>query len=98
MMNIAETLLHGLKAYGAGENFGIPGDFALPFFKVAGPMGGDGRRVATRAEPAQALAHPAATRGRCQRIESMTPRGATSATPRPFVAGVKRPDAVKEAA
>ena len=33
-MNVAEALLHGLKAYGAGEVFGIPGDFALPFFKV----------------------------------------------------------------
>ena len=29
-----EALLHGLKDYGAGEIFGIPGDFALPFFKV----------------------------------------------------------------
>ena len=34
-MNVAEALLHGLKDYGAGEIFGIPGDFALPFFKVA---------------------------------------------------------------
>ncbi len=34
-MNVAQALLHGLKAYGAGEMFGIPGDFALPFFKVA---------------------------------------------------------------
>ena len=33
-VNIAEALLQGLKAYGAGEIFGIPGDFALPFFKV----------------------------------------------------------------
>ncbi len=33
-MNVATALLHGLKAYGAGEIFGIPGDFALPFFKV----------------------------------------------------------------
>ena len=33
-MNIAEALLQGLKAYGAGEIFGIPGDFALPFFKI----------------------------------------------------------------
>ena len=33
-MNVAEALLHGLKTYGAGEIFGIPGDFALPFFKV----------------------------------------------------------------
>ena len=34
-MNVASALLHALRAYGAGEVFGIPGDFALPFFKVA---------------------------------------------------------------
>jgi indolepyruvate decarboxylase len=34
-VNVAHALLRGLKAYGAGEIFGIPGDFALPFFKVA---------------------------------------------------------------
>src|SRR3954470_13348096 len=33
-MNVAQALLHGLRDYGAGEVFGIPGDFALPFFKV----------------------------------------------------------------
>lgn len=33
-MRVAEALLHGLKDHGAGEIFGIPGDFALPFFKV----------------------------------------------------------------
>jgi len=33
-MNLAESLLHALKAYGAEEIFGIPGDFALPLFKV----------------------------------------------------------------
>jgi indolepyruvate decarboxylase len=33
-MNIAEALLQALKDHGAGEVFGIPGDFALPFFKV----------------------------------------------------------------
>ena len=30
---LAHVLLDALKAYGAGEIFGIPGDFALPFFK-----------------------------------------------------------------
>ncbi|MBY4676179.1 indolepyruvate/phenylpyruvate decarboxylase [Marinobacterium arenosum] len=34
-MNLAEVLLHALKAHGVQEIFGIPGDFALPFFKVA---------------------------------------------------------------
>ncbi len=33
-MQLGETLLHALKAHGAREIFGIPGDFALPFFKV----------------------------------------------------------------
>ncbi len=33
-MKLAEALLHALKANGAREIFGIPGDFALPFFKV----------------------------------------------------------------
>ncbi len=33
-MNLAESLLHALRDYGAREIFGIPGDFALPLFKV----------------------------------------------------------------
>ena len=33
-MNLAEMLLHTLKAHGAQEIFGLPGDFALPLFKV----------------------------------------------------------------
>ena len=33
-MNLAEQLLSALKAYGVKEIFGIPGDFALPLFKV----------------------------------------------------------------
>ena len=32
-MNLAERLLHALKARGATEVFGIPGDFALPLFR-----------------------------------------------------------------
>ena len=35
-MNVSEALLHALKAAGAGQIFGIPGDFALPFFKAVG--------------------------------------------------------------
>jgi indolepyruvate decarboxylase len=34
MPTLATALLEGLKAYGASEIFGIPGDFVLPFFKV----------------------------------------------------------------
>ena len=33
-MNLAQALLHALKEHGASEIFGIPGDFALPFFRV----------------------------------------------------------------
>ena len=33
-MNLAESLLHGLADHGAREIFGIPGDFALPLFRV----------------------------------------------------------------
>jgi len=32
-MKLAHALLQALKAYGAHEIFGIPGDFALPFFR-----------------------------------------------------------------
>lgn len=33
-MNLTESLLHALKANGARQIFGIPGDFALPFFRI----------------------------------------------------------------
>ncbi len=33
-MNVIEALLDALAARGAGEIFGIPGDFALPFFRI----------------------------------------------------------------
>lgn len=33
-MQLASALLHALRDHGAREIFGIPGDFALPFFKV----------------------------------------------------------------
>jgi indolepyruvate decarboxylase len=33
-MNLSQALLNALKAHGAREIFGIPGDFALPFFRV----------------------------------------------------------------
>ncbi|MES2951890.1 MAG: indolepyruvate/phenylpyruvate decarboxylase [Pseudomonadota bacterium] len=33
-MNLTESLLHALKAHGATRIFGIPGDFALPFFRT----------------------------------------------------------------
>ena len=33
-MNLVESLLSALKAHGARQIFGIPGDFALPFFRI----------------------------------------------------------------
>ena len=38
-MNLAQQLLHALKNHGVSEIFGIPGDFALPFFKVVEESG-----------------------------------------------------------
>jgi indolepyruvate decarboxylase len=39
MTTLATALLQGLKAYGAREIFGIPGDFVLRFFKVVEESG-----------------------------------------------------------
>ena len=33
-MKLTESLLQALKAHGARQIFGIPGDFALPFFRI----------------------------------------------------------------
>jgi indolepyruvate decarboxylase len=33
-MNLTESLLHALKRHGATQIFGIPGDFALPYFRI----------------------------------------------------------------
>jgi indolepyruvate decarboxylase len=33
-MNLTESLLHALKKHGARQIFGIPGDFALPYFRI----------------------------------------------------------------
>ncbi len=59
------------------------------FAELAGPLGGDGVRVATRRALADALARAYATRGRFQLIEVMLPRGQTSDTLARFVAGFK---------
>jgi indolepyruvate decarboxylase len=60
------------------------------FAEMAAGMGGDGVRVATRAELKQALDRAMATRGRFQLIEITIPRGVLSATLARYVAGVKR--------
>ena len=59
------------------------------FAELAGPLGGDGVRVHTRAELVAALARAHATRGRFQLIEVMLPRGQTSDTLARFVAEFK---------
>lgn len=38
-MNLVEALLDALAERGAGEIFGIPGDFALPFFRIVEESG-----------------------------------------------------------
>ncbi|MBL8512588.1 MAG: indolepyruvate/phenylpyruvate decarboxylase [Betaproteobacteria bacterium] len=38
-MTLVESLLHALKAHGGRQIFGIPGDFALPFFRIAETSG-----------------------------------------------------------
>jgi indolepyruvate decarboxylase len=38
-MNLTEAPLHALKANGARQIFGIPGDFALPFFRIVEESG-----------------------------------------------------------
>lgn len=57
---------------------------------LATALGGDGRRVATRAGLAAALEAAVTTRGRFQLVEAMIPRGVLSPTLRRFVDGQKR--------
>ena len=70
-VNLAQSLLHALKAHGAKEIFGIPGDFALPFFKVIEESGilplytlshEPVRRLRRRRRRARALARSASPR------------------------------------
>jgi indolepyruvate decarboxylase len=67
------------------------------FAEAAASLGGDGRRVRTRAELASALEDASRTRARFQLVEVMIPRGVLSATLSRFVAGVKRLHAPAEA-
>ena len=60
------------------------------FAEMANGMGGEGRRVFTRAELKDALDHALKTRGHFQLIEAMIPRGVLSDTLSRFVAGQKR--------
>ncbi|MES2300387.1 MAG: indolepyruvate/phenylpyruvate decarboxylase [Pseudomonadota bacterium] len=60
------------------------------FADMAGPLGGDGYRVSTRASLRAALRLALETRGRFQLIEAMIPRGVLSDTLERFVHGVRR--------
>jgi indolepyruvate decarboxylase len=59
------------------------------FAELAGPLGGEGVRVHTRRQLAEALERAHGARGRFQLIEVMLPRGATSETLARFAAGFK---------
>ncbi len=60
------------------------------FADMAKALGGDGYRVATRAELAAALESAIRQRGRFQLVEAMLPRGGQSDTLARFVNGVRR--------
>jgi indolepyruvate decarboxylase len=77
-----------LRVFQPGSTFNDLGEWR--YADLAGPLGGDGHRVATRRELKAALAKAAATRGRFQLIEAMIPGGVLSETLGRFVAGVKR--------
>ena len=63
-MKLAEVLLHALRAHGAQQIFGIPGDFALPFFKVIEESGVLPLYTLSH-EPAVGFAADAAARVNC---------------------------------
>jgi len=59
------------------------------FAGLAGPLGGEGVRVSTRAELSKALENAWHRGGRLQIVEVMLPKGAVSKTLARFVAGLK---------
>ena len=77
-----------LRAFQPESDFNDLSDWR--FAEVAGPLGGDGVRVRTKAELKAALDKAMTTRGRFQLIEVMLERGAMSETLSRFVAGVKK--------
>jgi indolepyruvate decarboxylase len=60
------------------------------FAAIAAPLGGEGVRVSTRREFADALARAESRRGRFQLIEAMIEPGAVTPTLDGFVAALKR--------
>ncbi len=81
------------RAFQPESSFNDLGDWH--FAEAAGAIGGDGIRVATRRELAQALERAATMRGRFQLVEAMIPPGATSTTLSRFVAGMSRQQSVR---
>ncbi len=77
-----------LRAFQPESEFNDLSDWR--FAEMAGPLGGDGVRVRTKAELKTALDKAVATRGRFQLIEVMLQRGAMSDTLSRFVEGVKK--------
>ncbi|AXA90666.1 indolepyruvate/phenylpyruvate decarboxylase [Massilia sp. YMA4] len=77
-----------LRSFEPDACFNELGDWHLA--AMAAGLGGDGVRVRTRAELAQALQHAATTRGRFQMIEVMLPLGAQSDTLARFVAAARK--------
>jgi indolepyruvate decarboxylase len=63
------------------------------FAELAAPLGGDGMRVSTRREFAEAVDRATQRTGRFQLIEVMIPRGSVSPTLEGFVAALKRRNA-----
>ncbi len=63
-MNLGEVLLAALEARGAREIFGIPGDFALPFFRIIEESGRLPLYTLSH-EPAIGFAADASARFRC---------------------------------
>ncbi len=63
-MRLADALLDALKAHGATEVFGIPGDFALPFFAAIEESGTLPLYTLSH-EPAVGFAADAAARSNC---------------------------------
>lgn len=82
-----------LRTFQPESSFNDLGEWG--FAEMAAGLGGDGVRVATRAELKAALDKAVATRGRFQLIELMIPRGVLSDTLARFVAGVKQLNAAK---
>lgn len=63
-MNLTESLLHALKDHGACRIFGIPGDFALPYFRIIEESGILPLHTLSH-EPAVGFAADAAARVKC---------------------------------